>query len=300
MQLSIVIVNYNARDLLRNCLLSIFKQTQRIRFEVFVIDNASVDGSREMLAREFPEVRAILNTANRGFAAANNQAIKIARGECLLLLNPDTVILNGAIATTLAFLEQHPEAGIVGCKLLNPDGTLQPSCRSFPSVWNIFTESFFLYKLFKHSKLFGQYYMSHFDHNTLREVDVVMGAFMLIRREVFEKIGLLDEDYFMYAEETDFCYRAHRAGFKTFFCPEGAIVHIGGGSTTFNRKLFEQLHATSLLFLKKHFSGTRLWAAIGLKNLGVSLRVVAYFLAGILSFNIQRIRKSFYYLRNLI
>jgi hypothetical protein len=267
---------------------------------VIVVDNASTDGSRKMLEQEFPQVKRINNSENRGFAAANNQGIVKAAGKYVLLLNSDTVILNDALQKTADFMEQHPKAAIVGCKLLNPDRTLQPSCRSFPSVWNIFTESFFLYKLFKRNKLFGQYYMSHFDHNALREVDVVMGAFMLIRREVFEKIGLLDEDYFMYAEETDFCYRAHRAGFKTFFCPEAAIIHIGGGSTIDSRKLFEQLHSTSLLFLKKHFTGIRLWAAVSLKNLGVVIRIITYFLMGILSLNVRTIKKALYYFYSLI
>jgi len=298
-ELSIIVVNYNTKGLLRSCLASIFEQTWRIALEVFVVDNGSTDGSLEVLAHEFGEVQLIANSVNKGFAAANNQGIKKAAGEYILLLNSDTEILNDAISKTLAFMKQHPEASIAGCKLLNKDGTLQPSCRSFPSVWNLFTESFFLYSVFKKIRLFGQYYMTHFDHESIRQVDVVMGAFMLIRREVFTAIGLLDENYFMYAEETDFCYRARQADYKTFFFPGAFIIHLGGGSTFDNQKQFEQLHSALLLFLHKHFTGIRLGAAVGLKKLGVALRVAIYFLAGVMMFNFQQIRKSRYYLRIL-
>jgi GT2 family glycosyltransferase len=292
-QLSIIIVNYNTRILLRACLCSVFRQATKTDFEVIVVDNASTDGSREMLEQEFPHVTKIYNEKNRGFAAANNQAIKQAKGEYILLLNSDTEVLDGAIQKTVAFMQQCPEASIVGCKLLNADRTLQPSCRSFPSPWNLFTESFFLFRVFKHTQLFGQYYMSHFDHDSIRQVEVVMGAFMLIRRNVFETIGLFDEDYFMYAEETDFCYRARKAGYKTFFFPRVEIIHFGGGSTQDSQKQIEQLHSALLLF------GIKLFTAVGLKKLGVALRVTTYFLIGVLTFNVQQIRKSRHYLRIL-
>lgn len=299
MQLSIIIINYNTRDLLRACLKSVFQQTREIEFEVIVVDNASLDGSREMLEQEFTHVKKIFNTENRGFAAANNQAIKQAKGIYILLLNSDTEVLDGAIQKTAAFMQQHPEASIVGCKLLNADRTIQPSCRSFPSVWNLFSESFFFYKLFARTRLFGKYYMSFFDYASTREVDVVMGAFMLIRREVFDAIGHFDEDYFMYAEETDFCYRASKLGYKTYFFSEAAIMHIGGGSTRDSQKSFDLLHSSLLLFLHKHFNGFRLLLAVGLKNLGVALRVVAYFVAGLFTLDSSLLRKSWYFFRVL-
>ena len=299
LQLSIIIVNYNTRELLRRCLCSIFSQATEMDFEVFVVDNASTDGSREMLEQEFPQVKKIYFHENRGFSAANNEAIKQTAGEYVLLLNSDTDVADGAIWKTVAFMQQRPEASIVGCKLLNADETLQPSCRSFPSVWNIFSESFFLYLLFKRSWLFGGYYMSYFDHESIREVDVVMGAFMLIRKTVFETIGLFDETYFMYAEETDFCYRAHKAGFKTFFFPGASIIHLGGGSTHENQEFYARLHASLILFLRKHYTGLRLYAAIGLKNIGVALRVIIYWLAGVVTFNPALIKKSRYSFRVL-
>lgn len=299
MQLSIIIVNYNAQDLLRACLISVFEHTKAIDFEVIVVDNASTDGSREMLEQRFLNVKKILNSVNHGFAAANNQAIKQASGDYILLLNSDTVVPDEAINKTLEYMRRNPEAGIVGCKLLNPDGTLQPSCRSFPSIWNLFTESLFLYRVFNGTELFGKYYMSFFDHESIREVEVVMGAFMLIRREVFEQVGLFDEDYFMYAEETDFCYRAYKLGYKTYFFPEASIIHIGGGSTHDNQKSFDLLHSSLLLFLHKHFSGIRLFLAVGLKNLGVALRIVTYFVAGLFTFDSSLLKKSRYFFRVL-
>lgn len=300
MQLTIIIVNYNTQALLRNCLQSLFQHENGDEFEVLVVDNGSTDGSREMLTAEFPQVGVILNSVNKGFAAANNQALKMARGDYLLLLNSDTIIFDNVVTQCLRFLQRHAEVHILGCKLLNPDKTLQPSCRSFPSAWNVFVESFFLYRLFKRTKLFGNYYMSHFAHDSNRQVDVVMGAFMLIRKEVFTTIGLFDEDFFMYAEETDFCYRAHLAGFNTFFFADAAVIHLGGGSAHDSQQFFAQLHSALLLFFHKHFRGPQLWAAVGLKNLGVAFRVIVYFLSGTFTFDLPLLKKAWYYLRLLI
>lgn len=300
MQVSIIIVNYNTCNLLRECLSSIFQHTHGLDFEIIVIDNASSDGSREMLEKEFPQVIRIYNSRNMGFAAANNQGIKRAAGDYLLLLNSDTQIIGEAIRDTYGFMEEHPQAGIAGCRLLHADGTLQPSCRSFPSVWNIFVESFFLYLIFRKTKLFGKYYMSHFDHQSVREVDVVMGAFMFIRRATFDVVGLFDEDYFLYSEETDFCYRAHRAGFKTFFFPHAAIIHLEGGSASNSQVRFQRLHAGVLLFLKKHLTGVRLIVAIGLKQLGVVLRVATYFAVGLFTRNPALVKKSKTFLGHIV
>ncbi len=292
MQVSIIIVNYNTCNLLRECLSSILQHTHGLDFEIIVIDNASNDGSREMLEKEFPQVVRIYNPRNIGFAAANNQGIKRATGNYILLLNSDTRIIGDAIRATYDFMEKHPRVGIAGCKLLHADGSLQPSCRSFPSVWNIFVESFFLYLLFRNTKLFGRYYMSYFDHQSVCEVEVVMGAFMFIRRTTFDTVGLFDEDYFLYSEETDFCYRAHRAGIKTFFYPHAAIIHLEGGSASDSQLRFRRLHQGVLLFLRKHFTGASLIAAISLKQLGVILRIFIYFAGGQLTRNPLLVKKA--------
>ena len=187
---------------------------------------------------------------------------------------------------------QRPEAAIVGCKLLNPDGTLQPSCRGFPSVWNLFAESLFLHLLFANTRLFGHYHMSFFDHGEVRDVDIIKGAFMMIRREVFETIGVFDESYFMYTEEVDFCYRAHRHGYRTSFFPSAAIIHYGGGSTESLETFSEQLHLTQLQFIKKHFRGIRRLAGIFLKVTGIATRVVVYFVMGMFTLRSGLLQKS--------
>lgn len=295
MDISIISVNYNTCQLLQTCLASVYKETKDILFETIVVDNASTDGSREMLAKEFPQVRTILNDSNKGFAAANNQGIKSASGRYILLLNSDTKIIDGSLQKTVAFMDSNMNASIVGCTLLNADGSLQPSCMGFPSVWNLFSESFFLYIIFRKTKLFGSYYMTFFDYDVTRKVDVVKGAFMMIRKEVFLKTGLLDESYFMYTEETDFCYRARQHGFDTFFFPSAQVVHYGGGSVESALSFLRQVHRTQFLFIKKHFTGFQKYAGILIKQLGMAIRVPLYFLLGIVTFDVRTIRKSTYY-----
>jgi GT2 family glycosyltransferase len=290
--LSILIVNYNTRELLRTCLASVIAETYGIDYEVIVVDNTSSDGSREMLRQEFPSVRTIYNEGNKGFAAANNQGIRIAGGRYILLLNSDTKILAGAIQSTVNFMDAHAESSIVGCRLLNADGSLQPSLMSFPTVWNLFTESFFLYLIFQKSRLFGRYHMTHFNYATVCPVDVVKGAFMMIRQEVFERIGLFDESYFMYTEETDFCFRAKAAGVGIFFYPSASIIHYGSGSVENIDRLFEQFHSTQVYFLRKNFVGLHRTAAVVLKMVGIAVRIPTYFLAGVLTLNRTFLQKS--------
>ncbi len=292
MDLSIIIVNFNTAKLLQACLQSVFEQTVGIEFEIFVVDNASTDDSVSMIRREFPNVHLIVNESNRGFAAANNQAIPIARGRYILLLNSDTKVLDGAIQKTVEFMQAQPEASIVGCKLLNADGSLQPSCMSFPSVWNLFSESLFLYIVFRRSPIFGAYYMSYFDHDEVREVDFVRGAFMMIRREVFDNVGLFDEAYFMYTEEVDLCYRARKLGYRTFFSPSAQIIHYGGGSIESMSRFSEQLHLTQFYFIRKHFQGLRRIAGAFVKGFGLALRVPVYAFVGLITFDIDLLRKS--------
>lgn len=295
MKLSIILVNYNTRELLRSCLSSIYRETDQIEFEVIVVDNGSQDGSLEMLAQEFPCVRAIANAENRGFAAANNQGAAQARGTYLLLLNSDTEILDRAIEKTVAFMDAHPEIAIAGCRLRNPDGSLQPSCRSFPSPWHLFVEATFLYRLFRRSPRFGAYHMSHFDHASSRPVDVVMGAFMMIRRPVFEKLGGFDRTYFMYTEETDFCYRARQAGFATWFFSDAEILHHVAASKTSSRAYFLQLHSSQILFIDKHFAGLQRWLCLLFKRKGLALRVPVYAVAGLLRADRLLLRKALDY-----
>jgi len=252
---SIIIVSWNTRDILRNCIKSIYEQSSDSSLEVIVIDNASTDGSAEMVKKDFPQVTLIENSENRGFATANNQGIAIAKGRYVLLLNPDTIVLDNAINNTLYFADAHPESAVVGCRVLNPDRTLQATCFMFPSISNMLLSTTYLYKLFPKSRFFGRERMTWWDRNDIREVDVVTGCFMLVRREAIEQVGLLDEQFFVYGEETDWCYRFNQAGWKVMFTPCAEIIHLGGQSTRKKATaMVVQLRKSILQFMKKHYS----------------------------------------------
>jgi hypothetical protein len=253
MDISVIVVNRNTRDILRECLASVLAETAGIAFEVIVLDNGSTDRSVEMVREDFPQVLLIANMENRGFAAANNQGMRLARGRYVLLLNSDTVVLDGAIQKTVAFADEHPEAAVVGCRVLNPDGSLQPTCFMFPSLLNMVLSTTYLYKLVPRSRFFGRERMAWWDRDDVREVEVVTGCFMLVRREAIDEVGLMDERFFMYAEETDWCYRFTKAGWKNLFCPDASIVHLGGGSTRARlEEMNIQLRRSIVQFMKKH------------------------------------------------
>jgi hypothetical protein len=252
-EVSVVVVNWNTQDILCDCLRSIYEQGGEIDLEVIVIDNASTDGSVEMVKKDFPQVTLIENSKNRGFAAANNQGIAISKGRYVLLLNSDTVVLDNAIAKTVAFADSHPKAAIVGCRVLNPDQTLQPTCFMFPSILNMLLLSSYLYKLFPRSKFFGREQMTWWDRNDIKEVDVVTGCFMLIRQKAIQQVGTMDEQFFMYGEETDWCYRFKQAGWKILFTPCAEIIHLGGQSAQKRATtMVVQLRKSILQFMKKH------------------------------------------------
>ena len=253
--ISIVIVNWNTRHILFDCLKSVYEQSVDSSLEVIVIDNASSDGSAEMVKKDFPQITLIENSENLGFAAANNQGIEISKGRYVLLLNPDTLILDNAINKTLYFADAHPESAVVGCRVLNPDRTLQPTCFMFPSILNMLLSTTYLYRLFPKSRFFGRERMTWWDRSDIREVDVVTGCFMLVRREAIEQVGLLDERFFVYGEETDWCYRFKKAGWKVMFTPCAEIIHLGGQSTQKKATaMVVQLRKSILQFMKKHYS----------------------------------------------
>lgn len=253
-ELSIIIVNWNVKDLLEKCLNSIYQKPQNLDFEVFVVDNASRDGSVEMVKKKFPQVKLMANKDNKGFAQANNQAIKEAAGEFILLLNPDTEILNGALAKMVGFMRKRLDCGILGCKLLNSDGTLQPSCRTFPDLYSQIIILLKLHNFFP--KLVKKYYMLDWLHNETKEVDQVMGACFLIRRKVVEEIGLLDEIFWALFEEVDYCKRAKNKNWKIYFTPEAEIIHHKGQSFNQQKVVAKQKNFNRCLirYFKKHHS----------------------------------------------
>lgn len=252
---SVIIVSWNTRQITCDCLGSIYEQTQNIQFEVIVVDNASSDDSVVTIKRDYPEVILLENKKNLGFAAANNQGMTIAKGRYVLLLNSDTVVSDNAIAKTVAFADKHTEVAIVGCRVINPDMSLQPTCFMFPSILNMLLSSTYLYKLFAKNRFFGREQITWWSRDTVREVDVVTGCFMLVRREALEQVGMMDERFFVYGEETDWCYRFKQAGWKVMFTPDVEIIHLGGQSSKqVVSKMVLQLRGSLLLFFMKHRS----------------------------------------------
>jgi len=254
MDLSIIIVSWKVRDLLEKCLHSIFEQTKNIQFEVFVVDNASGDGSVEMVREKFPQVDLTASAENLGFAKGNNLAIKKARGRYILLLNPDTEILDNALEKMVNFMDAHPESGIAGCKLLNPDLTLQPSVRAFPDLASQIFILLKIHHLLPHGKAMYKYLVHDFNYEKTQEVDQMMGAFMIIRKEVINKVGLFDEKFWIWFEEVDFCKRAKEAGFKIFYTPEAKIIHHFGQSfkQVMNVKKQKDFNRSLSYYFKKH------------------------------------------------
>lgn len=288
---SVVIISWNTKDILRDCLNSVYQQTKGIEFEVIVVDNASTDGSAQMVKTDFPQVALTENPANLGFAAANNQAIPTAAGRYVLLLNSDTVLLDNAIAKSLAFADNHPDAAVVGCRTLNADKTLQLSTFRFPSVLNKFLAVTYFSKLFPQHKFFGRARMGYWDRNDAREVDVVGGCFMLVRRQAIEQVGLMDEQFFMYGEETDWCYRFRQAGWKNLFTPDAEIIHLHGASSSQRKsQMTLQTHGSSLLFFKKHKHPFAYALACLMVAMFFSLRIPYWLLSGLAAKNSRKPR----------
>lgn len=224
--LSVVIVNWNVRELLKECLASLVEAK-----EVIVVDNASTDGSGQMVRELFPHVKLISNQSNTGFPRANNQGIRASQGRYVLLLNPDTQVLNDALSAMVTHMDAYPRVGVLGPQLLNSDGTVQSSRRRFPTLATAFVESTILQRYLPHSSLLQRYYCEDIPPNTIQEVDWVTGACMTVRRETIDEVGLLDEDYFMYSEELDWCFRIKKAGWKIVYLPSARVVHHYGQSS---------------------------------------------------------------------
>ena len=256
LDVSVVIVNYKVRDLLRDCLRSLEHDLGKLRGEVWVVDNASGDGSVEMVRAEFPEVRLIANGRNVGYGAANNQAIRLARGRYVLVLNPDTKLPPGAILETIAEMERQPDIGALGPKLVLADGTLDKACRrSFPSPEVAFYRLFGLAKLFPNHPRFARYNLLNVDEDTAIDVDSVVGAFMLVRREVIARVGMFDEAYRMYGEDLDWAFRIKEDGWRVRYHPQVVVLHYKGQSSRQRpvssiRAFYEAMH----IFYDKHYA----------------------------------------------
>ena len=273
-ELSIIIVNYNVKSYLEQALRSIQKALKGIASEIIVVDNASSDGSGAMVRQLFPDVMLIENQGNPGFAKANNQAIEQSQSEFICLINPDTLVQENIFRVCLDYMKSHPDVGMTGCKIINPDGTLQLACRrSIPTPWVAFTKVSGLSRLFPKSKLFGRYNLTYADPNEITEVEAISGSFMMVRRDVVEKIGGLDETFFMYGEDLDWCYRIGKAGWKIVYLPGTQMVHYKGRST--REASFDELrvfYEAMSLFVEKHYRKGWSFFPRWMLMLGITLR----------------------------
>ena len=276
MKLSIVIVNYNVKYFLEQCLYAAFKAASKISSEIIVVDNDSVDGSCQMVTEKFPEVTLIANKDNVGFSKANNQAIRIAKGEYILLLNPDTVVEEDCFLKIVQFMDKTPDAGGLGVKMIDGKGRFLPeSKRGLPTPEVAFWKMFGFSSLFPHSKRFGRYHLGYLDNDQIHEVEVLAGAFMLLRRETLDKVGLLDEDYFMYGEDIDLSYRITKGGYKNYYFPETTIIHYKGESTKKGSINYVKVfYNAMIIFAKKHFSKGNARRYALLINLAIYFRAI--------------------------
>jgi GT2 family glycosyltransferase len=280
MQLSIIIVSWNTKALLRECLNKLKPEVEGWDCEVFLVDNDSPDKSADMVAQEHPWVKLIANPTNRGFAAANNQAMALSSGQKVLLLNPDTEVHPGALKTMMKFLDDHPKCGVVAPQLLNTDGSIQMSCREFPTFLGMGYELVGMSKLFPKDEKYRRYKMLDFDHNTERQVDQPEGACLMLRREVIDQVGTLDEGFFMLFEEVDWCYRIKQAGWEVWFTPTAVVVHHHGQSIKqVKPQMIISSHRGLYRFWRKHYRGSRWymdWFAYSSLMALAYLRIASY------------------------
>lgn len=286
MKLSVIIVNYNVEFFLEQCLNSVYKALKNVEGEVFVVDNNSIDGSLAMVREKFPQVTLIANKDNVGFSRANNQALKIAKGEYHLLLNPDTIVEEDTFEKVVAFMDEHPDVGGLGVKMIDGKGNFLPeSKRGLPTPRDAFYKIFGLSRFFPKSKRFGRYHLSYLDKDQTHEIEILSGAFMLMRKEALDKVGLLDEAFFMYGEDIDLSYRIVLGGYKNYYYPDTRIIHYKGESTKKSSVNYVFVfYNAMIIFAKKHFSSKNARIYSFLINLAI------YFRAGVAILN-RAIRK---------
>lgn len=285
MQLSVIIVNYNVKHFLLQCLRSVYAAAKNVSVEVFVVDNVSKDGSAEAVKAEFPQVKWIQNTKNVGFSRANNQAIKVATGEYVLILNPDMVVAEDSFEKSIAFMEKHPDAGALGVRMIDGSGAFLPeSKRGLPTPEVAFYKMFGLSRLFPRSKRFGKYHLGYLDEFQNHEVEILAGAYMFFRRSVLQKIGYFDETFFMYGEDIDLSWRVILAGYKNYYCADTTIIHYKGESTKRGSLNYVKVfYEAMIIFAKKYFSGGRASLFSALLNVAIVFRAIITVLLNVLS-----------------
>lgn len=283
MKLSIIIVNYNVRYFLEQALLSVQKATKNLATETFVVDNNSVDDSVHMVAEKFPHVHLIANQDNPGFSKANNQAIRLAKGEYILLLNPDTLVEEDTFDKCVAFMDAHPKAGGLGVKMIDGSGNFLPeSKRGLPTPMTAFYKTFGFSKFFPKSPIFNRYHLGFLDKDKTHEIEILAGAFMLMRKSVLDKIGLLDETFFMYGEDIDLSYRILKGGYKNYYFADTTIIHYKGESTKKgNLNYVKVFYKAMIIFAKKHFQGEKASLFIGILQFAIYFRALLTILSNV-------------------
>jgi GT2 family glycosyltransferase len=281
MDLSIIIINWNTRDMLRDCLGSVLSGAPTCDHEIIVVDNASTDGSQTMVREEFPTVRLIENDSNLGFAAANNKAIRQSGGDFFLLLNSDTLVHGDVLQQSYEYIRDNTAVGAMGCRVLNRDGSLQHSTSLFPSLPNLFYQTLALDRV-KAVPTFRRYRMLDCARDHVRRVETISGCFMMVRRTCADYVGLLDDDFFFFGEETDWCKRMRRRGWQVHFAPVGEITHFGGGSSgSLNHRRDLMLSQATVRLHRKHYGAVRAALVYALLLAFNASRAVAWSLLGL-------------------
>jgi GT2 family glycosyltransferase len=277
---SVIIVSWNARDYLLQCLTSLAAGACRYPMEIIVVDNASSDGSFESVKAQYPQVRLIRNDTNLGFAKANNLGVAASAGRYLCFVNSDVKVLKDCISNLVDHCEQHPRTGMTGPRVIGGDGQLQRSCRGFPTLWNMFCRALALDTIFHKSRLFTGYSLSHWRHDNLRPVDILSGCFWLVRKEALTRVGRLDEDFFIYGEDLDWCKRFWNQGWEVVYVPTAEAIHYGGASSA-NAPLrfFIERQRADLQYWRKHHSRPAVACFFLISCLHLALRALGYSLA---------------------
>lgn len=258
MDISIIIVSFNTKELLSDCLKTAVSATSKLKSEIFVVDNNSSDGSADMVKKDFSKINLIANNENEGFSKANNQALKEAKGKYILILNPDTKLLPETLNIMKNYMDINLDIGVSTCRVELPNGELDKDCRRhFPTPWRAFCHFTQLSKLFNGSKFFDQYYVGYLSDKTEHELDACVGAFMFIRKSALDKVGYFDEDFFFYGEDLDLCWRFHKAGFKITFYPKTKIIHYKGVSSGIKKVSKHLTNATKSSRRKAIMESTR-------------------------------------------
>jgi len=295
--ISIIIVSWNAKDFLDECLHSIYSNAPSCHFETIVVDNASTDGAPDLVKQKYPQVYLIQNAENLGFAKANNIGIEKSKGKYICLINSDAFVLEDCLDLMLNYINQHPKIGVLGPQVLNPDRSIQLTCRAFPTPWRNFCRALNIDRLFPKSKLFGGYLMMGWSFDTVREIDCQSGCFMMVRRSAIEQVGLLDDSFFFYSEDKDWCKRFWNADWKVVYYPQAKAVHYAGISTKDPVTLYIQQTRANLQYYSKHHGRITKLAFILTDAIHQLSRVLGYSIIYLIKpssreISIQKIKRS--------